>query len=43
VPYAGKRIKIFKRRIKFTKLEDLDSEEESEDIDQDDLEEAKNY
>jgi hypothetical protein len=42
VPYAGKRFKLFKMRIKFTKLKDVDPEDESNDRDQDnDLEEAQ--
>jgi hypothetical protein len=33
VPYIGKRVKLFKRRIKFKELKDVDSEEESVDGD----------
>jgi hypothetical protein len=36
VPYAGKRIKLFKRRIRFGELEDVDSKEESVDGDSQD-------
>jgi hypothetical protein len=36
VPYADKRIRIFKRRMKFGELEDMDSEQELQGIDEDD-------
>jgi hypothetical protein len=31
VPYAGKRVKLFKRRVKFGELEDVESEQKSVD------------
>ncbi len=36
VPYAGKRVKLFKKRVKFGELEDVDSEDNLEDLDQED-------
>ncbi len=42
MPYAGKRVKLFKKRIKFGELEDVDSEDDFEDLDQEDnLEDAQ--
>jgi hypothetical protein len=36
VPYAGKKVKLFRKRIKFEELEDVDSKEESMDEASDD-------
>jgi hypothetical protein len=42
VPYAGKRVKLFKRRMKFGELEHMGSEDKSEDFhEDDDLKEAQ--
>ena len=42
VPYAGKRVKLFKRRMKFGELKDMGSEDDLEDLrEDDDLEEAE--
>ncbi len=36
MPYAGKRVKLFKKRVKFGEFEDVDSEDDLEDLDQED-------
>ncbi len=36
MPDAGKSVKLFKKRVKFGELEDVDSEDDLEDLDQED-------